>query len=139
LIENIKMAAVRFFRFFAVTFLLGTDVLFPSLVAGQVEEVEVTAAGDVRQESAASENTPGVDEDVKRIQEETASAPVIPSVDEAAEPVQQEDPSSGTPSIDPNCPDRDHLMRCARVHLDLNKNNKIDRDELDAAINSLPW
>lgn len=39
---------------------------------------------------------------------------------------------------DPNCPDRDHLMRCAGKHLDHNKNGKLDRDELQGAIDSLP-
>ena len=41
--------------------------------------------------------------------------------------------------IDKNCPDRGHIIRCTGAHLDLNKNGKLDRDELDAAIQSLPW
>lgn len=41
--------------------------------------------------------------------------------------------------IDPKCPDRDHLMRCARVHLDKNGNGMLDRNELQEAIDSLPW
>jgi len=40
---------------------------------------------------------------------------------------------------DPKCPDRDHLMRCAAVHLDTNKNGKLDRSELQSAIDQLPW
>ena len=42
-------------------------------------------------------------------------------------------------AIDPTCPDRDHLMRCAAVHLDHNKNGKLDRNELQSAIDKLPW
>jgi hypothetical protein len=41
--------------------------------------------------------------------------------------------------IDPTCPDRAHLMRCAAVHLDTNQNGKLDRDELQKAIDKLPW
>ncbi len=41
--------------------------------------------------------------------------------------------------IDKNCPDRGHIIRCTGAHLDLNKNGKLDRDELDTAIQSLPW
>lgn len=41
--------------------------------------------------------------------------------------------------IDKNCPDRGHIIRCTGAHLDLNKNGKLDRDELDNAIQSLPW
>ncbi|GAX12055.1 hypothetical protein FisN_8Lu179 [Fistulifera solaris] len=43
------------------------------------------------------------------------------------------------PIIDPKCPDRDHIIRCAGAYLDTNKNNKLDRSELQAAIDSLPW
>jgi hypothetical protein len=41
--------------------------------------------------------------------------------------------------IDKNCPDRGHIIRCTGATLDLNKNGKLDRVELDSAINSLPW
>jgi hypothetical protein len=41
--------------------------------------------------------------------------------------------------IDKNCPDRGHIIRCTGETLDLNKNGKLDRVELDSAINSLPW
>ena len=46
---------------------------------------------------------------------------------------------SATAELDPNCPDRDHLMRCASKYLDTNGNGKLDRDELQGAINKLPW
>ena len=44
-----------------------------------------------------------------------------------------------TIEIDKNCPDREHIIRCTGAHLDLNKNGKLDRVELDSAIQSLPW
>lgn len=41
--------------------------------------------------------------------------------------------------IDKNCPDRGHIIRCTGKYLDLNRNGKLDRVELDNAISSLPW
>ena len=40
---------------------------------------------------------------------------------------------------DPNCPSRELIIRCAGKHLDVNKNGKLDRVELQNAIDSLPW
>eukprot|EP00531_Pseudo-nitzschia_arenysensis_P019798 CAMPEP_0116134710 /NCGR_PEP_ID=MMETSP0329-20121206/10796_1 /TAXON_ID=697910 /ORGANISM="Pseudo-nitzschia arenysensis, Strain B593" /LENGTH=127 /DNA_ID=CAMNT_0003629449 /DNA_START=128 /DNA_END=511 /DNA_ORIENTATION=+ len=40
---------------------------------------------------------------------------------------------------DPNCPSRDLIIRCAGKHLDANQNGKLDRNELEDAMNSLPW
>lgn len=40
---------------------------------------------------------------------------------------------------DPKCPSRPHIVRCAAAHLDLNKNNALEKEELEAAIDSLPW
>ena len=53
--------------------------------------------------------------------------------------VAQECTDAETSAIDPTCPDRDHLMRCAAHHLDTNKNGMLDRDELQTAIDRLPW
>lgn len=40
---------------------------------------------------------------------------------------------------DPKCPSRPHIIRCAAKYLDTNKNNKLDRLELETAIDNLPW
>eukprot|EP00548_Thalassiothrix_antarctica_P021139 CAMPEP_0194181660 /NCGR_PEP_ID=MMETSP0154-20130528/20871_1 /TAXON_ID=1049557 /ORGANISM="Thalassiothrix antarctica, Strain L6-D1" /LENGTH=130 /DNA_ID=CAMNT_0038897689 /DNA_START=105 /DNA_END=500 /DNA_ORIENTATION=- len=40
---------------------------------------------------------------------------------------------------DPKCPSRPHIIRCSAEYLDLNKNNKLDREELEHAINGLSW
>lgn len=40
---------------------------------------------------------------------------------------------------DPKCPSRPHIIRCAAANLDTNKNNKLERLELETAINGLPW
>ena len=44
-----------------------------------------------------------------------------------------------TSSEDPSCPSRPYVIRCAGEYLDTNKNGKLDRDELEAAIKKLPW
>ena len=40
---------------------------------------------------------------------------------------------------DPNCPSRSHVIRCAEQYLDTNRNGKLDRVELESAIDQLPW
>jgi len=40
---------------------------------------------------------------------------------------------------DPKCPSRPHIIRCAAKYLDTNKNNKLDRHELEGAIDELSW
>jgi hypothetical protein len=40
---------------------------------------------------------------------------------------------------DPSCPSRPHIIRCAGHYLDVNKNNKLERSELQDAIDKLPW
>mmetsp|Transcript_6214 Transcript_6214/g.9000 ORF Transcript_6214/g.9000 Transcript_6214/m.9000 type:complete len:141 (+) Transcript_6214:53-475(+) len=40
---------------------------------------------------------------------------------------------------DPSCPSRPHIIKCAAKYLDTNKNNHLDRVELEEAINSLAW
>jgi hypothetical protein len=61
------------------------------------------------------------------------------SIQEAAVDEAEIPPAPEKPVIDPKCPDRDHIIRCAGAYLDTNKNNKLDRSELQAAIDSLPW
>jgi len=66
--------------------------------------------------------------------------PEIEVAAEASPPVEAEE---DTPPVaveeDPNCPSRELIIRCAGKHLDHNKNGKLDRDELQGAIDSLPW
>jgi hypothetical protein len=40
---------------------------------------------------------------------------------------------------DPKCPSRGQIIRCAGTHLDLDKNGKLERAELQQAIDQLPW
>jgi len=41
--------------------------------------------------------------------------------------------------IDPSCPSRPHIIRCAEHYLDTNRNGKLERKELEDAIAKLPW
>lgn len=41
--------------------------------------------------------------------------------------------------IDPSCPSRPHIIRCAAHHLDTNHNLMLERSELEDAIAKLPW
>jgi hypothetical protein len=53
---------------------------------------------------------------------------------------ENEDPvPTSSEKEDPNCPSRDLIIRCCGIHLDDNKNGKLDRNELETAIDSLPW
>mmetsp|Transcript_2598 Transcript_2598/g.5839 ORF Transcript_2598/g.5839 Transcript_2598/m.5839 type:complete len:159 (+) Transcript_2598:94-570(+) len=59
-------------------------------------------------------------------------------------PVETEEAGTETASApaieeDPNCPSRELIIRCAGKHLDLNKNGKLDRSELQGVIDDLPW
>ena len=40
---------------------------------------------------------------------------------------------------DPKCPSRAQIIKCSSKHLDLNQNGKLEREELQQAIDSLPW
>jgi hypothetical protein len=53
----------------------------------------------------------------------------------------EEEDAAVTPPTpeDPMCPSRPHIIRCAAKYLDINKNNKLDRVELETAIDNLPW
>lgn len=40
---------------------------------------------------------------------------------------------------DPSCPSRNYVIKCAGEHLDTNNNGLLERAELQAAIDALPW
>ena len=57
---------------------------------------------------------------------------------QATEECPADDPTCKAPE-DPKCPSRPHIIRCAQAHLDTNKNDLLERSELENAIDSLPW
>ena len=69
---------------------------------------------------------------------ECANSEAEESVVETLDDVPVVDKQSAVPE-DPKCPSRPHIIRCAAANLDTNKNNKLDRVELETAINALPW
>jgi hypothetical protein len=121
----------------------------------EVAEVECTAEGDCSSpdiaESIQADYVPDVSEpDVseKAVEEDNAEAaaaaddePVEATPKETAETSQKEEEQdkSSTPAEDPNCPSRAYVIRCAEQYLDTNKNGKLERQELQTAIDTLPW
>ena len=51
----------------------------------------------------------------------------------------QQQPTTADNSNRSNCPTRDTVIKCAGVHLDRNHNGYLERSELQAAMDSLPW
>lgn len=41
--------------------------------------------------------------------------------------------------VDPNCPNRSHIIKCAGKYLDTDFDGKLSRRELDTVIERLPW
>jgi hypothetical protein len=41
--------------------------------------------------------------------------------------------------VDPNCPNRSHIIKCASKYLDTDTDGRLSRVELDTAIGRLPW
>ena len=59
---------------------------------------------------------------------------------ECATPGECANPDAATVGVeDPSCPSRAHVIRCAGQVLDTNGNGKLERDELQTAIDKLPW
>mmetsp|Transcript_14268 Transcript_14268/g.32412 ORF Transcript_14268/g.32412 Transcript_14268/m.32412 type:complete len:169 (+) Transcript_14268:83-589(+) len=108
---------MKTFRILLCLSLILACFLSPQVVAEESE----CAAGECQREGSAI-----LEEEMKQ-EEEIAVADDMETV--ASEEV----------PMDPNCPNRDHLVRCAAEHLDKNKNGKLDRNELDDAVASLPW
>mmetsp|Transcript_26194 Transcript_26194/g.53662 ORF Transcript_26194/g.53662 Transcript_26194/m.53662 type:complete len:173 (-) Transcript_26194:525-1043(-) len=59
--------------------------------------------------------------------------------DTTAEEEEEEEEEEEKEPEDPKCPSRPHIIRCAAASLDKNKNDKLERAELQEAIDALPW
>jgi hypothetical protein len=107
-----------------------------SLAAEQQQECEVGEDGTCLSSSSSSsssstESSSTTTATVQATTHETTTETTTTATNDVDE--------STTNEIDKNCPDRGHIIRCTGAHLDLNKNGKLDRVELDSAIQSLPW
>jgi hypothetical protein len=58
---------------------------------------------------------------------------------ECATPGECSNPEVAAAKEDPNCPSREHVIKCAGEVLDTNMNGKLDREEIQGAIDLLPW
>lgn len=72
---------------------------------------------------------------------EATEAGSAEAVADASETTTEEvvEEASATQEEDPQCPSRPFIIRCAGEYLDTNKNGKLERAELQAAIDKLPW
>mmetsp|Transcript_13451 Transcript_13451/g.18997 ORF Transcript_13451/g.18997 Transcript_13451/m.18997 type:complete len:176 (-) Transcript_13451:254-781(-) len=87
------------------------------------------------QDCAAAGDCPNPDATAR----ETAEEEPVAAAEEPEETVVEEEEEEEKTPEDPACPSRPHIIRCAAAHLDVNKNNKLERKELQDAIDSLPW
>jgi hypothetical protein len=107
------MISSRFLKFLLLALVL-------TVAVSQEDAAAATAEARTTDEGCA---TPG-----------ECANPDAPAAEEEAvieEPVKIEE--------DPSCPSRPHIIRCTAKYMDLNQNGKLDRDELEGAIDSLPW
>lgn len=88
-------------------------------------------------------------------QQETIEKPAEARAEEVSQelPIEEERPNQSAPVVkdtsseltqeepigDPNCPNRSHIIKCCAKYMDSNYDGKLSRNELDAAINKLPW
>eukprot|EP00545_Synedropsis_sp_CCMP1620_P012527 CAMPEP_0119004638 /NCGR_PEP_ID=MMETSP1176-20130426/1265_1 /TAXON_ID=265551 /ORGANISM="Synedropsis recta cf, Strain CCMP1620" /LENGTH=174 /DNA_ID=CAMNT_0006956373 /DNA_START=44 /DNA_END=568 /DNA_ORIENTATION=- len=114
------MMSSRFLKFLLLALVLTVTVSQDAAAATEAAtEADCSTPGECANPAADVEDV------VEHIEE-----PVIAKVEEPVAPVVEEDPS---------CPSRPHIIRCAAKYLDTNKNNKLDREELETAIDALPW
>jgi hypothetical protein len=92
----------------------------------------ILSAAAVAQDAGCPDGTPGECANPD-ITSEVASDVDNANVEEASVESSPPEPQ------DPKCPSRPHIIRCAAMHLDTNRNNKLDRPELEHAIEQLSW
>jgi hypothetical protein len=75
----------------------------------------------------------------------TADASVGETVEATADDIAEAtedatpEPAAERAAEDPNCPSREYVIRCSAEYLDTDKNGKVERAELQTAIDTLPW
>ena len=76
--------------------------------------------------AAAAAARAAAEEEERRLAEEAAAQAAAEAEAEAKENT-------------PNCPSRKHVIKCAGEYLDTNGNGRLERAELQSAIDKLPW
>ena len=106
--------------------------------AAATAAVPVTVHGRIsRSAGATDEQECDKDESGVCLNPDAAAAAAAATVDEIK--VEEEEEEEQPEPEDPSCPSRPHIIRCAAANLDVNKNNRLERHELQDAIDELPW
>jgi hypothetical protein len=110
---------------------------------GSIEEEETPGPVTQEEESLTEDDAEPVEEEPviqvdpveearTLVEEETDLEKVTDKTDTTVTDVAEEEET-------PNCPSRKHVIKCAGEYLDTNKNSLLERAELQAAIDKLPW
>mmetsp|Transcript_29795 Transcript_29795/g.43941 ORF Transcript_29795/g.43941 Transcript_29795/m.43941 type:complete len:185 (-) Transcript_29795:160-714(-) len=124
------MVGVRFLKLLLLGLLVTTAVIAEEGSAGDVATEDCATPGECANPEAAAAVGESVEVTADEGKEEEAPAVVEDPEPETEEASKEEDPS---------CPSRPHIVRCAGEYLDTDKNNKLERSELEAAMSKLPW
>lgn len=111
--------------FLLVIYLVGT--CYAEVEGG----VDTQVDADINVEVTADCNT----ENGECVNPEATSVHLEPEA-EAREAAEEVPPST---TEDPHCPSRQFVIKCAGIYLDKNQNGKLEREELQSAIDKLPW
>lgn len=129
--------------------------------AGEVDSDQASAAGEPEQTEAEPESRAEekVDDEPIREEESVQETPEAEKAEEIAiesdevehtdEPEAKESVSTSESTVNigedkkeedtPGCPARSFVISCAAQYLDTNKNNYLERSEVQAAVDALPW
>ena len=113
-------------KFLNILLVLVLALVSFTLVAADVSDPEVVIRNDGTIEAEPLPGTP-IDEANTVIESSFAEANSEGLETNKSEP------------IDPNCPNRNHIIKCAGKYLDTDQDGRLSRNELQTAINKLPW
>eukprot|EP00567_Pseudictyota_dubia_P012106 CAMPEP_0197435604 /NCGR_PEP_ID=MMETSP1175-20131217/3172_1 /TAXON_ID=1003142 /ORGANISM="Triceratium dubium, Strain CCMP147" /LENGTH=196 /DNA_ID=CAMNT_0042964683 /DNA_START=104 /DNA_END=694 /DNA_ORIENTATION=+ len=102
-------------------------------IVSETGEAEVVAPECPNPNADGSCPNPDAEVSEESVSEESVSEGDSPKKETATEELTEKEPE------DPSCPSRPHIIRCAAAYLDKNKNDKLEREELQTAIDALPW
>lgn len=119
----------------------------PAETATADETVTTEGTGEQHEEKVAEpvvdEVESPVEEEIPRQEETSPQAETPQEESPPQEEMQAEQSTTDNVQDDvdntPGCPSRKHVIKCAAQYLDTNGNDYLERAELQAAIDSLPW
>jgi hypothetical protein len=131
------MRSLRFSSLLLVAALCLTLFLAPCEVSAQPSEGELSVGAEQSEEIPVEAEQP--EEMMVDSKCNTENGECLNPEAEAAASTKMTTTTTTTKEEDPNCPSREYVIRCAGIHLDVNKNGLLERTELQAAIDKLPW